>query len=113
MPFINTRTSAEISKEQEILLKEKMGKAISLIGKSESWLMLNFEDNCRLYFKGDNSKNMAIIEVALFGKANNSQYDALTEKLTEEISEVLKIDPSNVYIKYEEVEHWGYNGFNF
>ena len=62
MPFINTRTSAEISKEQEILLKEKMGKAISLIGKSESWLMLNFEDNCRLYFKGDNSKNMAIIE---------------------------------------------------
>lgn len=113
MPFINTRTSAEISKEQEILLKEKMGKAISLIGKSESWLMLNFEDNCRLYFKGDNSKNMAIIEVALFGKANNSQYDALTEKLTQEISEVLKIDPSNVYIKYEEVEHWGYNGFNF
>lgn len=113
MPFINTRTSAEISKEQEILLKEKMGKAISLIGKSESWLMLNFEDKCRLYFKGDNSKNMAIIEVALFGKANNSQYDALTEKLTEEISEVLKIDPSNVYIKYEEVEHWGYNGFNF
>lgn len=113
MPFINTRTSAEISKEQEILLKEKMGKAISLIGKSESWLMLNFEDNCRLYFKGDNSKNMAIVEVALFGKANNSQYDALTEKLTEEISEVLKIDPSNVYIKYEEVEHWGYNGFNF
>lgn len=113
MPFINTRTSAEISKEQEILLKEKMGKAISLIGKSESWLMLNFEDKCRLYFKGDNSKNMAIIEVALFGKANNSQYDALTEKLTEEVSEVLKIDPSNVYIKYEEVEHWGYNGFNF
>lgn len=113
MPFINTRTSAEISKEQEILLKEKMGKAISLIGKSESWLMLNFEDKCRLYFKGDNSKNMAIIEVALFGKANNSQYDALTEKLTQEISEVLKIDPSNVYIKYEEVEHWGYNGFNF
>ncbi|MBQ4267462.1 MAG: tautomerase family protein [Clostridia bacterium] len=113
MPFINTRTSAEISKEQEILLKEKMGKAISLIGKSESWLMLNFEDKCRLYFKGDNSKNMAIIEVALFGKANNSQYDALTEKLTQEVSEVLKIDPSNVYIKYEEVEHWGYNGFNF
>ena len=90
-----------------------MGKAISLIGKSESWLMLNFEDKCRLYFKGDNSKNMAIIEVALFGKANNSQYDALTEKLTQEVSEVLKIDPSNVYIKYEEVEHWGYNGFNF
>ncbi len=113
MPFINTRTSAEISKEQEIQLKEKMGKAISLIGKSESWLMLNFEDNCRLYFKGDSSKDMAILEVALFGKATDSQYDALTEELTNNISSVLNIDPSCIYVKYEEVDHWGYNGFNF
>lgn len=113
MPFINTRTSAEISKEQEAQLKEKMGKAISLIGKSESWLMLNFEDNCRLYFKGDNSKDMAILEVALFGKATDSQYDALTEDLTNNVSSVLNIDPSCIYVKYEEVDHWGYNGFNF
>ena len=113
MPFINTRTSAEISKEQEIQRKEKMGKAISLIGKSESWLMLNFEDNCRLYFKGDSSKDMAILEVALFGKATDSQYDALTEELTNNISSVLNFDPSCIYVKYEEVDHWGYNGFNF
>ena len=113
MPFINTRTSAEISKEQEILLKEKMGKAISLIGKSESWLMLNFEDKCRLYFKGDNKEPMAMVEIALFGKASDSQYDALTEELTKEIASILSIKPSNIYIKYEEVEHWGYNGFNF
>lgn len=113
MPFINTKTTAEISNEQEILLKEKMGKAISLIGKSESWLMLNFEDNCRLYFKGDNSKDIAIAEVALFGKASDSQYDAFTNELTKNISEILKIEPSNIYIKYEEVDHWGYNGFNF
>ena len=113
MPFINTRTSAEISKEQEIQLKEKMGKAISLIDKSESWLMLNFEDNCRLYFKGDSSKDMAILEVALFGKASSSQYDALTEAITNDISAVLNIAPSNIYVKYEEVDHWGYNGFNF
>lgn len=113
MPFINTKTTASISKEQETLLKEKMGAAISLIGKSESRLMVNFEDKCRLYFKGDNSKDIAIAEIALFGKASDSQYDALTGKLTEEISEVLRIDPSNIYINYEEVDHWGYNGFNF
>lgn len=113
MPFINTKTTAVISKEQETELKDKMGKAISLIGKSESWLMLNFEDNCRLYFKGDNSKDIAIAEIALFGKASDSQYDALTEKLTEIISDTLKIEPSNIYIKYEEVDHWGYSGFNF
>ena len=75
--------------------------------------MLNFEDNCRLYFKGDNSENMAIVEVALFGKASSSQYDALTEAITNDISAVLNIALSNIYVKYEEVDHWGYNGFNF
>ena len=113
MPFINTRTSAEISEEQEKQLKEKMGSAISLIGKSESWLMLNFDDNCRMYFKGDNKEPIAMVEIALFGKASDSQYDALTEELTKEIAEILDIAPSNIYIKYDEVKHWGYNGFNF
>ncbi len=113
MPFINTKTSVEITPDKEALLKEKMGTAIRHIGKSESWLMLNFDDKCRLYFKGDNKEPMAMVEIALFGKASDSQYDALTEELTKEISSILSIKPSNIYIKYEEVEHWGYNGFNF
>ena len=46
MPFINTNTNIEISKEQEITLKEKLGKAIEILGKSEGWLMLSFEDKC-------------------------------------------------------------------
>ena len=113
MPLITTKTSTEISKEQEVSLKEKFGKAIELIGKSESWLMLNFDDNCRMYFKGDNKEPIAMVEIALFGKASDSQYDALTEELTKEIAEILNIAPSNIYIKYDEVKHWGYNGFNF
>lgn len=113
MPFINTRTSCEITKEKETAIKEKLGEAIKLIGKSESWLMLNFEDNCRLYFKGDNSENMAMIEIALFGKATDSQYNALTAKVTEIIAGELGISPSCIYVKYEEADHWGYSGFNF
>ena len=113
MPFINTRTSCEITKEKELAIKAELGEAIKLIGKSESWLMLNFEDNCRLYFKGDNTQEMAIVEVALFGKATDSQYDALTAKITEIISDSLSISPSCIYVKYEEVDHWGYSGFNF
>ena len=113
MPFIDARFSTPVDKAKEEVIKSRLGKTMSLIGKSESWLMLNFEDNCRLYFKGDSSKDMAILEVALFGKATDSQYDALTEELTNNISSVLNIDPSCIYVKYEEVDHWGYNGFNF
>lgn len=113
MPFINTKTSVKITDEKADEIKAKLGSAIKLIGKSESWLMVNFEDNCRLYFKGDNSNPMAFVEIALFGKASDSQYDALTAEVTRIISESLGIDGANIYVKYEEVDHWGYNGFNF
>ena len=46
MPFINSKVSVTISGEKEKELKCRLGEAISVIpGKSESWLMLNFEDN--------------------------------------------------------------------
>ena len=113
MPFINTKTTASISKEAEAALKTKLGKAITCLGKGEQWLMLNFEDNCRMYFKGDNSKELAFVDVALFGKASDGQYDNMTEAVCNIISETLNIAPDCIYVIYEEVSHWGYNGFNF
>ena len=50
MPFINSKISITISKEQETKLKTELGKAIELIpGKSENWLMTGFEDGYHLY----------------------------------------------------------------
>ena len=52
MPFIISRTSRSISREQEQQLKTRLGKAIELVpGKSEQYLMLGFEDNCRFCFR--------------------------------------------------------------
>ena len=113
MPFITTRTNTEITKEQEFSIKEKLGEAISLLGKSESWLMLDFKDNCRLWFKGDNGKKLAFVEIALIGKATPSQYDTMTEKVCEIISSEHRISSDCIYVKYEEVSNWGYNGFNY
>ena len=112
MPLITAKVSSEISKEKEISLKSQFGKAIELINKSENWLMIDFQDNCRLYFKGSD-EDCAMIEVDLFGKATDSGYDALTEKLTEIIESELGIDRGRIYVKYNEISHWGYSGFNF
>lgn len=112
MPLITTRTSKSIDKEREISLKTEYGKAMSLIGKSESWLMCDFIDNSRLYFKGSDEES-AIVEVELFGKASDEGYDALTKKLTDTVSSVLGINSDRIYVKYTEIGHWGYNGFNF
>ncbi|MGN0469430.1 MAG: phenylpyruvate tautomerase MIF-related protein [Acutalibacteraceae bacterium] len=114
MPFINTKVNVSISPEQEEQLKSKLGKAISIIpGKSERWLMLNFEDNCRMYFRGNSDIPTAFIEVKIFGGAGDNEYDMLTSTITGIVSDVLKISPDQIYIKYEEVEYWGYNGHNF
>ncbi len=114
MPFINTKVSVKITDQQEERLKTELGKAISLIGgKSETWLMLNFEDECKMYFRGDNESPTAFIEVKIFGVASGAEYNRLTSKITEIISDNLNIAPDRVYIAYQEIEYWGYNGHNF
>lgn len=113
MPLITTRTNTQITKETEEVLKVKLGKALANLGKTESWLMLDFKDNCRLWFKGKNDEKLAMVEVSLLGKASRSAYDKMTAEVTEIISSELGISPSNIYVKYEEVENWGWNGSNF
>lgn len=114
MPYISTKTNHALSKEKEESIKAKLGQAIKLFpGKSEQWLMLSFEDNCRLWFQGDNSKPMAFIEIKLFGRGNAESYDKMTAEITTIMGSELSIAPSDIYIKYEEVEHWGWNSRNF
>lgn len=53
MPFITAKVSTPLTKEQEIEIKTKLGQAIELVpGKSEEYLLLKFEDNCRLWLRG-------------------------------------------------------------
>ena len=114
MPFINVKTNVSLDDTAKNTIESRRSKAISLIpGKSEAWLMLAFEDNMSMYFKGDNSADYAYVEVSLFGGASDAAYDRLTAAISEIISETLGIDSSNIYIKYEEAEHWGWNGSNF
>ncbi len=113
MPFINSKISTPLSEEQETRIKEKLGKAIELIpGKSESWLMLGFEPETSLYFRGDNSQPTAFIEVSVFGSENSGAFEKLTGKICEIYGEVLGIPADRIYIKYQAVSNWGWNGSN-
>ncbi|MDD5937065.1 MAG: phenylpyruvate tautomerase MIF-related protein [Clostridiales bacterium] len=114
MPFINSKVTVKVTKEKEEVIKAKLGKAIELIpGKSESWLMVGFEDEYSLYFKGKASEKIAFIEVKIFGKADSSAYEKLTQAICKIYEEELQIPSDHTYITYEEVKTWGYNGFNF
>ena len=114
MPFINSKVTVAMSAEQKERVKSKLGKAIELIpGKTESWLMVGFEDCYTLYFQGNQNDETAFVEVKIFGTASAGAYDVLTDKICEIFYEELKIPKERIYVKYEEVSNWGWNGNNF
>lgn len=112
MPFININTNVLVSKEQEVAVKSRLGKAIELIpGKSENWLMVGFEPERPLYFRGSDSERIAFVEVSVYGRISRPAADQLTSAITAILEQELAIGQS--YIKYEEAEIWGWNGSNF
>lgn len=114
MPFIETKTNKTITPAEEKALKEQLGKAVEAIpGKSESRLMLNIEDNCKLYFRGDGETPAAFVEVKIFGTASREAYENMTAAVCNVLDNVLGIAPDRVYVKYEGCMDWGWNGSNF
>lgn len=114
MPFISLKTSVNLSKEKEELLRQRLGEIIEIIpGKSEEWLMIGFEDNYKLHFKGEELLKGAFINLKIFGKTTKEIYAQLTKELCSLLNEVLEIPRDKIFITYDEVENWGWNGENF
>lgn len=114
MPFISTKTNKSIPADTAKKLKEAYASAIELLpGKTEKWLMLSFEGDTAMAFHGDMESPMAFLTVSLVGKAPTEAYDALTARLCEIMGDLLEIPSDMVYVKYEEVDHWGWNNINF
>ena len=113
MPYICAKFSNHVSKENEVVLKNKLGEAITLLGKPERYLMVEIEDDRRLYFGGKNDEPIAFFDVALLHSAPRASYEKLTKRLCEIAKDVQGVDGENVYVKFEETESWGYDSFMF
>ncbi len=113
MPFIDARFSTPLNESQEENIKKRLGEAITLIGKSEAYLMVQIEGDCKLYFKGNKDDESAYFEVKLLGKSSKANYEKLTVALCEIASQELSIPTNRVYVKFEECEYWGYDSFMF
>ena len=96
MPFINSKISTPVTAEQENKIKSRLGKAIH-----------------RLYFRGSSSEPMAMVEVSVYGSENPSAFEKLTAQICDIFNDVLGIAPDHIYVKYQAVSNWGWNGSNF
>ena len=111
MPFILSKVSTPLTSAQEKELKSRLGRAISLIpGKSEAYLLCDFESDAHLYLRGEQDAPIAYITVSIFASEDHLGMNALFHAITDAFHEVLGIPPDRIYIKYDDISVWGVCG---
>ena len=113
MPFINSKVTVPLSEEKKDVLKAELGKAISILGKPESYLMLGFEENYSLFFAGKKLDKGAFVSVQLFGNTNSDACSKMTAKICDIFKKELDIPEDAIYVTYQGIKDWGWNGNNF
>ncbi|MBQ8984107.1 MAG: hypothetical protein IJ079_11035 [Lachnospiraceae bacterium] len=113
MPFIESKITVKVSEEKRETIKARLGQEISLIGKSENFLMVGFEDDYCLYMAGNKLEKGAYVAVRIYGGASSDAYDKLTGAICRIFEEELDIPARNVYVSYIGTKDWGWNGGNF
>lgn len=114
MPFIDLKTTVKIDNKKEAMLRAEFGKIIALIpGKSEAWLMLNFSDECKMAFRGNDEADTAMVKVELLGKAPEKSYDDMTKTICDTVNKVLGVPMDRIYVNYKEFSVWGFAEENF
>lgn len=114
MPFINSKISCKLDVGKQEHLKAALGQIITTVpGKSEKFLMIGFEDEYDLYFAGSKVEKGAFVEVKIFGSTTDDVLEKVTQQICELYEKELGLSPHNIYITYDFINHWGWNGTNF
>ncbi len=113
MPFIDSKISFPVPADKKEILKSRFGEIVSLLHKSEAYLMVGIEDQYDLWFAGKKLDRGAYVSVSLFGSASPSDYDKMTAAVCALLEQELSIPPQSVYVTYHPISDWGWNGGNF
>ena len=113
MPYIHTQTTVPLSPRVREELTGDLGKAVQVLGKSENWLMLRFEENCAMAFRGKTDVPCCFIGVSMYGCPEKEQLDAMTQRVTDCVAKRTGVPAENIYIRYLPTDAWGWNGGNF
>lgn len=113
MPFMDAKITVPVTDDKKEAIKTEFGKAIAIVNKPESFLMVGIADNYDLYMGGNKLEKGAFVSVSLFGNAASDAYERMTGEICRILSEQLGIPADAVYVTYTGVSDWGWNGRNF
>ena len=113
MPYCTLTTTARLSVEAKKEVNEELLKIVETIpGKSRSWIMTRVEDEQFMSFAGS-TEPCAMISLKCFGNVSDAKADDLTARFCSRVAPKIGVDPSRVYVTYEGISQWGWNGGNF
>ena len=113
MPFIDSKITVKATEQQKENIKKALGEAVSILHKSENFLMVGIDDGYDLYMAGKKLEKGAYVAVRLFGNASSDAYDKMTAAICTIYEEELGIPSNNVYVSYIGTSDWGWSGRNF
>lgn len=113
MPFIDSKITMPLTLEKKEKIKSELGKAVTILHKTETYLMVGIEDNYDLWMAGNKLDKGAYVSVSLYGNAASSDYDKMTAQICEIYERELSIPGNAIYVTYHSISDWGWNGGNF
>ena len=111
MPFVQARISKSLSDSE----KTSLQKAITAIIQDElrkpaGFIMTGIEDDYNLWLGDNKLDNGAMISVQQFGIANRDAYNAITQRLCDYLKTALGTPSDKVYVTFQSINEWGWNG---
>ena len=109
MPYINISTSAKVDNKEK-LLEEISILISSLTNKSKRFVMAKLDDNCKMYFDGEDPS--CFLEIKSIGSLNPS---GMAKPISDFVYEKMGISIDKIYISFDDVpaSFWAWNGRTF
>lgn len=113
MPYIDCKIANRLTEEQKQRIKDGLGKAVSAMHKTESYLMVGIVDGYDFWFGGKRLAEGAFVDIKVFGAVDSADCEKMTAAVCSLFESAVGIDGSKLYVTYQGIADWGWNGCNF
>ena len=116
MPYVNFVLAQEVTPDICERTKAEMANILQKhAGKAESWLFIRFDEEQKLFFRGEQVSKGGVVQIQLVGSLAGDQKRKITAEVCEMLGKELGTPAEQIYVVFQEVkgENWGWNGQTF
>ena len=114
MPYIEAKLSIELNDSQKDELQAKLVQAVSsAFTKPNAYIMTNIEDEKSLYMGDKKVEKGAYVEVKALGTVTKRSCQTAKKTICDIVTNDYGLEVILVYITYQPVDMWGWNGSMF